>query len=149
MKYYILSFMLFFMASCQSSGDSNTNAIDKSLSTWAEAYFNFDYEKAMKYMTPESGKWIRYAASNITENDISFIKTQNKQTRIEIIDHQLQGDTLCYATIRVSDFVQLGVEAQDNKAIDQADFYIKLVKRDGDWLVRTEGLPRSEKQSRD
>ena len=150
MKYYILFFLSFLMTGCQLQDGSGTSDADKALTSWADAYFNFNYEKALEYMTPESGRWIRFAASNITEQDVAFIKEQNPQTQIEIVNSQLsEADTVCNANIHVSHFIQLGFSAQDNQVVDGADFQIQLVKRNGNWLVRTEGLPRSGKQSRD
>lgn len=71
-------------------------------------------------MTPESEKWIRYAASNITEQDIQYINEHNKDVRTEIVDRYIMaGDTTCSAHIRVSDFVQLGFVGQNGKVVDQ------------------------------
>jgi hypothetical protein len=149
MKYYLLSIMLFLLAGCQLHDDNSPNAVDKPLNAWAEAYFTFNYEDALEYMTPESEKWIRFAATNITEKDIDFIKGQNNVVKIEILDRQITADTTCVSRIRVSDFVQLRFVGQDSKVVDKAEFQIPLVKRDGKWLVRMEGQLQSGKQSRD
>ena len=150
MKYYILLFMTFLMGGCQVQDDHGKSAAEKSLTSWANAYFNFDYEKALKVMTPESGQWLRFTASNITQEDVDFIKQHDAQTQVEILNSQItEGDSICNAYIRVSNFIQLGNTAQDDQMIDTDEFLIQLVKRDGDWLVKTEALPRSGKQSRD
>lgn len=149
MKYYLLSILLPLMASCQLHDDKSPEAVDKSLNAWAEAYFTFNYEDALDYMTPESEKWIHFAATNITEKDIDFIKGQNNVVKIEIIDRQISADTTCISQIRVSGFVQLGFVGQENKVVNQAEFQIPLVRRDGKWLVRMEGQLQSGKQSRD
>ena len=141
--------MLFLLAGCQLHDDNSPNAVDKPLNAWAEAYFTFNYEDALEYMTPESEKWIRFAATNITEKDIDFIKGQNNVVKIEILDRQITADTTCVSRIRVSDFVQLGFVGQDSKVVDKSEFQIPLVNRDGKWLVRMEGPLQSGKQSRD
>ena len=150
MKYYFFLFMLFLLTNCQLQDNNSPESVDKPLSAWAEAYFNFDYKEALEYMTPESEKWIRFTATNITQQDIDFIKEQGKTPRIEILNrHILADDTTCTASIRVSDFVQLGFVGKDNKVVDQAEYQITLVKHNGEWLVRMEGQPQSERQSRD
>ncbi len=150
MKYYLLFALVFLLGSCQVSDNDTLDAVDKSLSTWAEAYFGFDYEEALDYMTPESEKWIRFAASNITEKDVAFINEHNRNVKTEIIDRYIMaGDTSCSARIRVSDFVQLGFVGQEDKVIDQAEYQITLVKRDDKWKVKMEGPLQSGKQSRD
>ena len=150
MKYYLLSFLVFLLMGCQLIDGKSENAVDKSLENWADAYFNFHYQDAMEYITPESGKWIRFAASNITEQDVDFIKKQDKDTHVEIIDrHIMAGDSMCTARIRVSNYIQLGNMGQESKQIDNAEFQVILVNRNGKWLVRMEGLPRNEMQSLD
>lgn len=150
MKYYLLFALILILGSCQVSDTDTIDAVDKPLTSWADAYFGFDYQKALDYMTPESEKWIRFAASNITEKDITFINENNKGMKTEIVDrYVMAGDTSCSARIRVSDFVQLGFVGQENKVIDQAEYQITLVKRDGKWLVKTEGPLRSGRQSHD
>ena len=149
MKYYLLSIMLLLLNGCQLHDDNGSGAVDKSLQEWAEAYFTFKYEDALEYMTPESEKWIRFAATNITEKDIDFINRQNNVVKVDILDRQISADTTCISRIRVSDFVQLGFVGQENKVVDQAEFQIPLVQRDGKWLVRMEGQLQSGRQSRD
>ena len=149
MKYCYSLFLCVLLASCQ-PGNSGTTDADNALNKWAEAYFNFEYKEAMEYMTPESAKWIRFAASNITEKDVEFIRNQTQKTVIHITDRQTAvSDSLYNATIHVTNFIQLGIGDGGNQVIDEADFDIQMVKRDGDWLVKMEGLPRSGKQSRD
>ena len=57
----------------------------------------------------------------------------------------MAGDTTCSARIRVFDFVQLGFIGEDSKVIDQAEYQVTLVNRDGKWLVRMEGPLQSGK----
>jgi len=150
MKYYFSLFLSILMVSCQFHENDQTSVVDEPLNKWANAYFNFDYKEALEYMTPESGKWVRFAASNITEKDINYIKEHPMETMIEITHKQMtEGDTLCNTTIHVSKFIQLGMDADNNQVVDDADFQIQLVKRDGDWLIKTEGLPRNGMQNRD
>lgn len=146
MKYYLLSIILLLLNSCQLYNDNDTEVIDKALSKWAEAYFNYDYSKAIEYMTPESEKWIRFAASNITQQDIDFLNKHQKDVKVEIVDRYIMnGDTTCSARIRVSDYVQLGFVGQESQITDQSEYQITLTKRNGKWLVKMEGQPQSEK----
>ena len=146
MKYYLLFALAFVFNSCQLGDEHASDAVDKPLMAWAEAYFGFDYEEALDYMTPESEKWIRFAASNITEKDVSFINEHNKGAKVEIVDRYIMaGDTTCSARIRVSDFVLLGFVGQENKVIDNAEYQVTCVKRDDKWKVRMEGPLQSGK----
>mgnify|MGYP000202175374 CR=1 FL=1 len=146
MKYYLLVVLAFLGAGCQLHDENGLEAVDKALTSWANAYFAYDYEEALKHLTPESEKWIRFAASNITEQDVRFINEHNKGVHIEITDHQpIIGDTACTARLRVTGYAQLGFTEQDNQVVDQADYQIALVMRDGEWLVKMEGPLQSGK----
>lgn len=146
MKYYLLFVLAWMLNSCQLHDENASDAVDKPLLAWSEAYFGYNYKEALDYMTPESEKWIRFAASNITEEDISFINEHNKGAKVEVIDrHILEGDTTCSARIRVTDFVQLGFVGQEGKVVEQAEYQITLAKRDGKWKVRMEGPLQSGK----
>ena len=59
------------------------------------------------------------------------------------------NDTLGVATIEVSNYVRPTAIGSKPEVADKGLFLIPMVKRDGKWLVRMEGLPRSERQSRD
>ena len=133
------------MASCNAGFEGDDAALDVA-SQWADAYFNCDFHEAANYATPESDKWLRFAASNITEKDVSYINEHNQEAKVEIVDrYMMAGDTTCSARIRVSDFVQLGFIEEDSKVIDQAEYQVTLVNRDGKWLVRMEGPLQSGK----
>ena len=142
---YLLTFLSFLLVGCQLFDEGTPDAAENTVTSWADAYFNFHYQDALEYTTPESGKWIRFAASNITEQDVAFIKNQDKNAQVEIIDrHMMAGDSTCSARIRVSNYVELGSFGQENKQVDNAEFQVILVHRDGKWLVKMEGLPRNE-----
>ena len=146
----ILTILSILLASCQMFNDNTSGAADKVVISWADAYFNYDYKKALKYMTPESEKWIQFAASNITEEDVEFIRQQVNAAKAEIKEqHITESDTIGAMVISVSNYVQLGTIGKGNQVIDNGEFYIPLVKRDGQWKIRMEALPRNERQSRD
>ena len=143
MKYYLLFALVFLTAGCQLQEDDEMSAIDKAVSNWAECFFNFDYKGALEYTTPESGKWIRFAASNITQSDIDFIQEHDNKVSINVVDHYLTaGDTASTARIRASDFVRLDLIDHNNTVVDQAEFQLNLVKRKGEWMVDLKGLPQ-------
>ena len=119
--------LLFFltaitMASCNAGFEGDDAAL-KVATDWADAYFNCDFHEAATFATPESDKWLRFAASNTTEQDLQTLEGK--------------------ATATADDYFS---PAQIQ---EEGTFLITVVKRDGKWKVRMEDLPQSEKQSRD
>ena len=43
---------------------------------WGEAFFNCDYHAAEALCTPESRRWLQFAASNTTQQDLDLLKQQ-------------------------------------------------------------------------
>lgn len=147
---YLLTFLSFLLVGCQLFDEGTPDAAENTVTSWADAYFNYDYEEALKYTTPESEKWIRFAASNITEKDVDFIRQQGNKASAEVQSRQIaEGDTVGTVDIRVSNYVQLGAIGKENKVVNEGIFSIRVVKRSGKWQVRMEALPRNERQSRD
>ena len=73
-KYYYLCSMkhlkmmigLLLLTGCGEATESD-DAARQVAQAWGDAYFNCDYHEAEQYVTEESGKWLRFAASNTTE----------------------------------------------------------------------------------
>ena len=74
---------------------------------FAEAYFNYDFQRAAELVTPESMKWLRFAASNITQQDIDMLNAQETPTVVDVTDYwQAPGDSMGTATVEVTDYLQ-------------------------------------------
>ena len=122
MKKLLIIAMTLSLAACDIIQRDSDKATDVAVQ-WGEAFFNCDYHAAEALCTPDSRRWLQFAASNTTQHDLDLLKQHAAE--VEATDYfPVASDTL-----RV---VELAV-----------------VKRNGQWLVRMEGLPRSEKQSRD
>jgi len=145
MKKIALFAMAVLMTACsmiQKDDDQTTTvAID-----WAEAYFNCDYHSTETLSTPESRRWLQFAASNTTQQDLDLLKQQAAE--VEATDYfPIANDTLRVVELLVSHY--LSPTLHEAKQEVEGLFHITVVKRKGEWKVRMEGLPRSEKQSRD
>lgn len=136
------------LSGCGMGSNSNRAARNAAVA-WGEAYFNCDFMQAQDYSTPESNKWLSFAASNITEHDLEMLRAQNAVVTCDD-DITVSNDTLLLLTLRVSHYLKpaiLGEQAV--QADEEGVFNIPVVKRGKRWMVRMEGLPQSEKQSRD
>ena len=86
--FFILMRQLFFfltaitMASCNVGIEGDDAALDVA-ANWADAYFNCDFHEAANYATPESDKWLRFAASNTTEQDLQTLEGKATATADE------------------------------------------------------------------
>jgi hypothetical protein len=121
---------------------------DKALA-FAEAYLNYDYQEALRHVTPESEKWLRYAASNLTQEDIDAVNGQEEAATVEADDVTWTSDSTAVVAITASNLM---VKDSIGKAAywhEEAEYRLTVVKRDGRYYVRMACPLRSERQSRD
>lgn len=147
----IMMCLSIFSLSCerQEKRPSQDNAIT-AVEHFCAAYFNLQFEDALNYCTPESQKWISFAASNISEEDLEVLRNRDGGTSIEVTEIDARDtDSIGHATVKAGNY--LSIEKIDDKAYiaDEGIFHFDLVKRDGKWKVRMAGLPRNEMRNRD
>ena len=115
---------------------------------WGEAFFNCDYHAAEALCTPESRRWLQFAASNTTQHDLDMLRQQAAQVEATEFFPEA-SDTLRVVELVVRNSVSPTIHGDESAQVEEALFHVTVVKRNGSWLVRMASLPRSEKQSRD
>ena len=137
------------LAGCALSPEDQT--AEDTARQWAEAYFNFDYQRAAGLTAAEGIRWLRFAASNTSQAELDLMAHQAASVDVEDVDthSDREYDTLRTVTLRVRPYVRPALLGTEPALAEEGRFTLTVVRRDGRWLVRTEGLPRSERQSRD
>ena len=147
MKKLIIFAITLSLAAC----DMPQNDDDKATAVaveWGEAFFNCDYHAAEALSTPESRRWLQFAASNTTQHDLDLLKQHAAE--VEATDYFPEAsDTLRVVQLVVRNSISPSINAGESVQQEEALFHTTVVKRNGNWQVRMEGLPRSEKQNRD
>lgn len=115
---------------------------------WGEAFFNCDYHAAEALCTPESRRWLQFAASNTTQHDLDMLRQQAAQVEATEFFPEA-SDTLRVVELMVRNSVSPTIHGGESTQVEEALFHVTVVKRNGSWQVRMASLPRSEKQSRD
>ena len=141
MKQLLLFMAAALMAGCDAATGSDQGARDAA-GAWADAYFNCDYKDAKGYVTDDSQKWLQFAASNTTEQDLKRLQEAGG-ARVTASDSDGGNDTLQLVTLSVSNVLTATGVAKE------ATVHVTVVKRDAGWQVRMEGLPQSGMRSRD
>ena len=145
-KYLILSLTL-ALTSCNMMQNDDDQATAIAIE-WGEAFFNCDYHAAEALSTPDSRRWLQFAASNTTQQDLDLLKQHAAE--VEATDFFPEAnDTLRVVELMVRNSVKPTIAGEEPSQIEKAMFRTTVVKRNGSWLVRMASLPRSEKQSRD
>ena len=146
MKQLLLFLVAILMVGCELGMDGDQQA-QQVAGNWADAYFNCDFKDASSYVTPESQKWLQYAASNTTEEELTMLKNAGG-ARVSISNSfDEANDTMRLVTLNVTNV--LTTQQQKPVLAKEGTFKVMVVKRDGEWQVRMAGLLQSGKQSHD
>lgn len=152
---YILWMVLTMIAiiitgsSCKQEPGSEEQLLEDA-DSFAVNYYNWHFEQALRYCTPESEKWLRYAASNVHEADVELLRNKEEDAQVELGDI-LYDDNDSIATIetKVYNYLQMDSIGKAAHLIPESTFRLTMVKRSGKWVIRMESPLRSEKQSHD
>lgn len=144
-----LSAFVCLFAACDRSSEAVKDAITQDVICFAEPYFNYQFNNAVAFCTPESRKWLVFAASNVTEADLDVLRQQAEGAEVEVSSIEITTDTTAMAGVDVSNFLLADSIGRPARIEAEGRFILPVVLRGGRWLVRMEGLPQSERQGRD
>lgn len=138
------------ISACSERDKEDMSGAESNILHFAEAYFNYDFQQASELITPESRQWIRFAASNLSQDDIDILNHRESETTVELGEISIINDTTISARITVENYYKTDSIERPVTATDEVEvFTLTAVKREKEWLVRMEDLPRSEKRSLD
>lgn len=144
-SYSLFLFLLItsFFYSCSPDMNKDEDLIEKQLKSFAENYFNFDYSRALPFTTPESYPWIRFAVSNVMSNDLDALHEVEEEATASVDDIHLVTDSTATAVCKMKNVFVSDSIGKGGHLTDEVVYHFNLVKRNGHWLVKMEGLPRS------
>ena len=132
---------------CANHKEAPPTTLEERVDSFANAYFNWQFHKAINHVTPESEKWMRYAASQVHTADLKLINAQEEKARVEIEDIELIDDTMAKAKIAVYNYMRMDTIGNAGRMIDEARFTLtaKCRTEKKKWMIELNGLPRHEK----
>lgn len=132
---------LFCLGGCQTHEGSESQ-LKEDVDSFATYYYNWHFEKAAKYCTPESEVWLRYASSNVHQADIDLLRNKPEDAAVEIQDIDF-GDDNVSATVnlQVSDFYQMDSIGKAARLVRKACFRLPMAMHEGKWKVVLKKLP--------
>lgn len=147
---WLMMVTIIALSSCRHVSFGAESDIEATVDSFACDYFNWHFEEAARHCTPESERWLRYAASNVHQADIDLLTHQEESAQHEILEINMdENDTTATVHLTVRNYLHMDTIGTKGHFVNQADFVLNLVRRNGRWLVRMGGLPRSEKRNRD
>lgn len=141
---YIIAtlFTLIFPLAFSCNEDKEEEIIKNCATTFANAYFNNKYNTALQNVTTESGKWIRYVAGNLTQEDLDKINACDDTADCVVTDLHQENDTLAHATLEVTNAFIPDTIGKAGRMINKGNVELTLKKCNGQWAVHLNTVPQ-------
>jgi hypothetical protein len=128
-------FFLFAMV-CMSCKDSEYNKIEKAADSFAINYYNWNYLKCSQFVTHESQKYLKFKASNVTDEDIKLLRSMSDGAKVEIENnYSFENDSAVTVKMKVYNFCYADTIGHPSKVYDYAEATLLLLKRSNKWKV--------------
>ncbi len=139
-----------FLCTGCSSHEGDEDQLREDADSFATYYYNWHFDRALRFCTPESEPWLRYMASNVTQEDVDSLRAKEEDATVEIgdITYHGEGDSAT-VTVNVSNFLQMDSIGKAPHHIGSASFSLPAVIHEGRWKVRMDSPLRSGRRSRD
>ena len=128
------------LLSCEHVGSEREARDD--VDSFATAYYNWQFQKAVKYCTRTSEPWLHFAATNVHQADIDILRTQDEGASHEIKDFKIIDDTTAQAFIEVHNYLRMDTIGKAGDMMKKGMFIIKMRYNNKKWLVDLNQLPR-------
>ena len=152
LKYLFIALTAFLVAGCESASRfKEERSARDAADSFATYYFNWQFRKASRFVTDSSQVWLRYAASQVHEADIKILRDK-EDAAVEVEEIDVNDTETPSARVVVRDFLRMDTIGTEGHLVEKASFRLMLEQTQpegGEWKVRMEGLPQSEKRNRD
>ena len=138
---------ILFLTSCNGHAGSEKQ-LKECADSFATAYYDWHFSKALPYVTAGSQKWLRFAASQVHQKDVDILRGMESGAAHELGDITYTGDSTADVELNVSNYLGMDTLGRVGHIVKNGRFTIKMRYDGGRWLVRMEGLPRNETPDR-
>lgn len=148
-RYSFLLLVLPMLIACGENRDGSEEQLVEVADSFSLGYFNYDLQKAKRFCTDDSEKWLQFIASNIQQEDVDILRQQEVSATVEVGEVSYTGDSSAVVNITVQHFLKMDSIGKTGVMTDEADFKLNADIHNGRWYIRMEGPLRSEKRSHD
>lgn len=138
--FFIILSLFILMVSFSCKGKEESEYVQVRADSFATHYFNWQFEKCMKFVTPESRKYLQFAASNVTEGNVEMLRSMPEDAIVEIEDVTIEDMNHAFVKVSIHNFLAVDTIGREAKTHESGKATIRMVKKDNNWLVE---MPQS------
>lgn len=141
MKQAVPFIIILFIAQLQSSCGNKTKSDEEIIATTADsfatAFYNFNYKKALALCDSDSQKNIYFIAGSLSEKDMNIIRQTTQRPTIDVTDVNFNDeDSTATVNLTIKDFFKKDSIGVSGHFIEKATYILPLEKDNGRWVVR-------------
>lgn len=135
---------------CACTDHKNEEQLRDTASAFAQTYFNWQFNDALAHCTPSSQRWISYAASQVTQDDVDKLRSAEQGARSEIKKiHYEEGDSVASVVMKVENFLSMDSLDAVGDFVESATYTLQFVQLNKRWKVKLTELPRPDSPRHD
>lgn len=136
-----VSLLCSFSVRLFSSCGHEESQVEACADSFAYYYFRWQFQKAMNCCDSSSYRWLRFAASQVTQRDVDSLRALKGDVTCSVNDVHFINDSVAAADVRVSNFLTMDTMGQTSLTSNETRFDIPMAYRNGVWKVHLRGLP--------
>jgi hypothetical protein len=126
------------LTGCFQHGENDAlEAVD----SFSVAYFNWRFADAMPFVTPQSTRWLRFAAAQVNQEDVDSLRAKHYAADVKVDEVSSVDDTTKLAMVIVRDFIAMDSIGRTPRTVTVDTFRIPVALTDGYWRVSLRCLP--------
>lgn len=136
--------VLFLLVACDFHAGSSRQ-LKKEVDSFAVYYFNWQFHQAVRFVTPESEKWMHYAASQVHQADIDLLQSKELPASCEINEVVYsEDDKTAIAHVTIQNYLRMDTIGKAATIVNTAQFDIPLIYQPetDKWIVEVNELLR-------
>ncbi len=128
-------------SSCTSKGEQLETCVD----SFAQAYFRWQFLKAVRNCDAESYRWISFVASQVTQADVDSLRERRDDIDCTIGNAHLLNDSMAVVEVDVSHFLRMDSLGRATFVEQKSTYCIPAILRNGFWRVSMREVLRPKK----
>ncbi len=127
----LLSSTSLLLLSCESDTKEQVNDAAEG---FAKEFFNWHYCEAMPYVTAESAEYMKFLATNVTEDDVQMLRSMESGAEINVENCNItDGDSVAYVDMTIENFCHADTIGRPAILHESAKVTLLLMHRGEKW----------------
>ena len=143
-----LSSAALLMGACGEYSGASESKLTQTVDSFATYYYNWQFQRALRFTTPQSEQWLRLCASQLTQEDVDLLNKQVEKPSYVIDQLELINDSTARVSITVQNYLLTDTIGRPARLVDKGSFTLDAVYTTAAqrWMIDLHDVLRNEKK---